>query len=177
MNETWKDVCGYEGSYQVSSLGRVKNLSRMIARSRGGLQQIKENILTPYVKEGKYSTVNLSVNGKSKTQYIHRLVAFAFFGKSNLVVDHINGIKHDNRVSNLRYCTQRENVTFDNVKNKSPYTGVSMNAPNYTNRYRARIRIDGKLKDLGSFFTKEEAHAAWKKKSQELIEQQKLNNI
>lgn len=177
MTEDWKDIPNYEGLYQASSLGRIKNLSRFIARSRGGLQKIQERVISPYKNPKGYITVALSKNGKPKTKYVHRLVMAAFYGKSDLITDHINGIKDDNRIENLRYCTQRENTSFDNVNKSNKYTGVSPNPLNYKNKYRARIRINGRLKELGSYTTKEEAHATWKKASQELINLSKQNTI
>jgi hypothetical protein len=155
--EIWRPVPGYE-NYHVSDLGKV--------RSKG-----KELRLT-IVKSG-YVTVALCKSGVAKTFTVHRLVATVFLGKSRLVVDHINGVKHDNRLSNLRYCTQRENVSeCQMTTNLTGYTGVSINPPTYRKRFRSRIRVNGKLKDLGSFPTAELAGAAYQFEKLELTKSQ-----
>ena len=77
MNETWKDIDGYEGLYQVSDLGNVKN-------SRNG------KLLSLKPKKQGYVRVNLIRNGIRKTYTVHRLVALAFIPKEegkNLVID------------------------------------------------------------------------------------------
>ena len=103
--EIWKDVIGYEGVYQVSNLGRVKSLPRKWI--------MKEKILKPYDKEN-YHTVCLSINQNRKRHYVHKLVAIAFLKHKpsghELIVDHINEIKKDNRLSNLQIITHRENT-------------------------------------------------------------------
>lgn len=78
-----------------------------------------------------------------------------------MVIDHRNHNLADNRASNLRYCTQRENLNNRSLVSKAGYVGVHINPPNYKNRYRARIRVKGKMKELGSFFTAEEAGQAY----------------
>jgi hypothetical protein len=152
MIEIWNDIPGYEGFYQASNLGRIKSLSRLINRSRGGKQRLKESILKTSICKSGYATVALSAYGIARTKHVHRLIASAFFGESTLVIDHINQNRADNRLINLRYCTQRDNLGFNR-----PSLGVSINPPVYKKRFRARIRINDSLKSLGSFHTKIEA--------------------
>jgi len=97
--EIWKDIPNYEGMYQVSNLGRVKSLKFE-----------KERILKPTPDKDGYYNVSLYEGGEVKTNKIHRLVMLAFFGESDLEVNHINGIKADNRFENLEYCTPSENI-------------------------------------------------------------------
>ena len=103
-NEEWRDVVGYEGRYQVSSMGRVKSLVRK-GRKR-------ERILKPAFNGCGYLLVNLCAGGKRKTLKVHRLVCEAFHdnpdNKSD--VNHINENKTDNRACNLEWCTCKQNI-------------------------------------------------------------------
>jgi len=95
--EKFKDIPWYEGKYQVSNKGRIKN--------------IKFNkILNPYLDNKEYLRVSLYKNRKRKVLKVHRLVLQTFYKKSDLTVNHKNGIKDDNRLENLEYMTIEENV-------------------------------------------------------------------
>jgi hypothetical protein len=162
--EIWKDVKGYEGSYQVSNKGNVKSLTRYVKHSRGGTQILKGRILKKRSgKNNKYLSVSLLKNGKNKTFYIHFLVAEAFIGErpENKVIDHIDNNIENNKVENLRYCTQRENIASRSKISSTGYVGVHFNPPNYKKRFRARIRVNNKMKELGSFDTAKEAGQAY----------------
>ena len=116
MGEIWKDIQNYEGSYQVSNYGRVKSLSRV--DSRGNKRN--EKILKGRKNRQGYYDVALCKNGKQKFCRINRLVAQAFIPnpENKPFVDHINAIKTDNRVENLRWCTYTENAKFkEELKN------------------------------------------------------------
>jgi len=97
FSEIWKDLPGYEGLYQVSSLGRVYSL-------------FYNRILKPFRNQKGYLRVDL--RGKKRTtKVVHRLVLEAFTGpQPKLQVNHINGIKDDNRLENLEWVTNQQNI-------------------------------------------------------------------
>lgn len=101
MKEEWKDIKGYEGLYQISNLGNVKSVYK-----NGNFK-----ILIGGIKNG-YRQVILVKDGKRKYINVHRLVAEAFIpNKENKSqVNHIDGNKLNNKVDNLEWCTQSENM-------------------------------------------------------------------
>ena len=97
--EEWKDIEGYEGLYQVSSLGRVKSLKDNNDKSR-------EKILKQGKMKNGYLKVNLWKNEKVKQYYVHRLVANAFIENPSSLpwVNHKDENPSNNRVNNLEWC-------------------------------------------------------------------------
>lgn len=112
--EIWKDIKGYEGLYQVSNLGNVKNLKRKvkISKTLEKYKEIPEHILKPIKNKCGYLYVSLANNGKIKNVRVHKLVAEAFIPNDNkiLQINHINGLKSDNRVENLEWVTCKDNI-------------------------------------------------------------------
>ena len=109
-NEIWKDVLGYEGFYQVSNFGNVKTLGNNKFRT--------VKIMTNVIRKG-YCNVGLTKNNYQKNFRVHRLVAEAFIPNPNKKpqVNHINGIKDDNKVANLEWATAFENMQHASTNN------------------------------------------------------------
>lgn len=103
MEEIWKDIVGYEGKYQVSSMGRVKSLNYNNTR--------QERVIKLGLNKYGYLCVTLCKDGKQKSYLTHRLVAQAFISNpcNKPCVDHISTDKTDNRTDNLRWVTHKEN--------------------------------------------------------------------
>ena len=113
--EIWKDVKGYEGYYEVSSMGRVRRKPGFVnSRIKNNNKRfVKSHILKANLKSNGYLTVSLSKQHRKKTMLVHRLVAFAFIENDDctkIVVNHKNCNKQDNRLENLEWVTQKENT-------------------------------------------------------------------
>ena len=108
MQETWKPVVGYERTYEVSSLGRVRRSDCTPKR----LLKIGKGSYCNSIDKTTYGVVVLSLNGIVRTRNVHRLVAEAFIpnpqGKKE--VNHIDGDKSNNQVGNLEWVSHRENI-------------------------------------------------------------------
>lgn len=98
-SEVWRNVAGFESYYEVSDAGNVRR------KGKGG-------IMKPGTHRDGYKTVVLSISCKSYPRKVHRLVATAFIEnpKKKEQVNHINGIKSDNRLVNLEWATRSENT-------------------------------------------------------------------
>lgn len=112
MKELWKDIEGYKGFYQISNLGKVRSMNRIIVRSDGLKMNFKGKSLSEATDSIGYSFVVLSSNLTSKSFMVHRLVASSFVDNPDSLpeVNHKNGIKTDNRVENLEWTTHSQNV-------------------------------------------------------------------
>lgn len=111
--EQWRPITGYEGLYEVSSLGRVRSLSRVVPKCTGNNYTVKERQLRQVVKKGTgHKRVYLSKGGRLTTFYVHRLVALAFLGPNpqGMLVCHGPKGVSDNSVENLYYATPKQNM-------------------------------------------------------------------
>lgn len=114
MDEVWKDVAGYEGLYQVSNLGRVRSLDRVVA-NRNGYAVKKGKIITPASVSGKqYQKVSLWKDNKGKTYLVHRIIAEAFLPNphSFAEVNHKDENPMNNNVDNLEWCDRMYNAHY-----------------------------------------------------------------
>jgi hypothetical protein len=110
--ERWRRIKGFK-YYKVSDTGRVKSLTREVYDSlRDVYVTRKGKILAAGRTASGYYTVSLCKDGKSKTFNIHHLVLNAFVGirKEGFECNHKNGLKCDNSLRNLKWCTKSKNV-------------------------------------------------------------------
>jgi hypothetical protein len=111
-SEEWREISGHPG-YEVSSLGRVKSVSRIFIRENGRKFTVRGRILRSALDSKGYLSVALRGSGIKQTpQRIHKLVAVTFLGPcpEKMEVRHLNGSKLDNRKENLCYGTRKENA-------------------------------------------------------------------
>lgn len=111
MPELWKDVVGYEGLYQASSLGSVKSLKRKMCP--------KDKILKPYQDKNGYWCVNLTKNKKQRIQYVHHLVALAFLGPrpKGYHIHHLDNDSSNECITNLEYVSPRRHLEITRKHN------------------------------------------------------------
>jgi hypothetical protein len=151
MEEIWKDIPDYEELYQVSNLGRVKNIKK---------NTIKK--LTIDKRDG-YLKIHLSNKKYNRVYRVHQLVVMAFLNHKpcghQLVVDHINDNKTDNRLENLQVVTTRYNAYKTQGKYSSKYKGVSWQKNRQ--KWVTYIQINGKKKYLGIFNCELKAHQSY----------------
>tara|TARA_R110001632_G_scaffold221925_1_gene352767 strand:- start:17 stop:499 length:483 start_codon:yes stop_codon:yes gene_type:complete len=155
-NKIFYDIKDY--NYQINKNGEVKNKKT-------------NKLLKPQLYSCGYYYISLSQNNKGKRFRLHRLLGLQFIDNPNnyLYIDHINLIKTDNRLENLRWINETGNSrNIPKRKNcSSKYIGVYW--CNSRNKWRAQIRIDGKNKRLGSYDNEEEAHLVYQKKYDEIM--------
>lgn len=110
MNEIWKSVVGYEGNYEVSNFGNVKSVDRYVTGINNGSYFFKAKRLKPAKSRDGYMQVGLSLNSKSCSYTVHSLVAKSFIPnpENKATVNHKDGNKLNNNVSNLEWATKSE---------------------------------------------------------------------
>ena len=148
--EIWKEVPNYE-DYMVSDRGRVKSIKF------GKETVLKQALSNSYLK------VVLCREGNKKTFYIHKLVAMAFLNHTpcghDVEVNHIDGVKTNNNLSNLELLTQEQHKA-KSVNKTSSYTGVSWSKTN--KKWRVQMRVNGKQICIGHFDDEVLASEAYK---------------
>lgn len=118
-SEEWRAVVGYEGRYEVSNLGRVRSLDRLVRGGKGGLRPVKGRVLKPMAGQYGHLSVDLCKGGRRirRMSRVHRLVLESFVGPcpDGMEVCHYDGDPANNRIENLRYDTRSANM-FDRVR-------------------------------------------------------------
>ena len=151
-----KDIKRFEGLYQVSETGIIKALERKVKMPNGGIKIIKEHYpKLSKTKKGYIKVMLTNLTGIRKGFFVHRLVLATYLKESKLQVNHKDGNKENNDLSNLEYVTNRQNVihSIDKTKTSSKYTGVTKKG----NKWQCQKMINGKKTYLGLFDTAEQA--------------------
>lgn len=155
VTEFFKPIPEFETNYSITITGIVKTLERVVSNSHRTFIQ-KERILKQYKDKDGYAIVYFFINKKILIKKVHRLVMLAFVGESKLTVNHIDGDKSNNNLSNLEYATNQENVRHQKrLLNPLKIPGVNWHEK--TGSWMARFTLNKKRTHIGMFETEQEA--------------------
>lgn len=172
--EIWKDIPDFKSKYQASNIGRIRCLPHVYRNNNGTLITQSFYYVSMKNTRGYLQTPLTDFNGKTHHKGTHRWVMYAFYGKSELQVDHINGIKDDNRLENLRYATPRENNNYKKDINPNYFSSSLYGAYKHKSSWHSYIKIEGVEYYLGSYTTDVDANRIYMKSWREWEEQNKL---
>ena len=160
IEEVFRDIPNYIGLYQVSNMGSVKSFKR-----------IEPILLKHYTNPNGYNYVDLYKDKQKLKIAIHKLMQ-STFDMGGGCIDHINGVRCDNRLENLRIVTSRENSQNKVCHRQGKLVGTSLRnkGRNLKKPWQSAIKINGKRKSLGYFATELEAHQTYMAKCKLLDE-------
>lgn len=166
QEETWKDVFGFEGLYKVSNLGNILRLPKTTSRiSHGDIFYGAKILSTDSLDKDGYVKTALRKDGKRYYLRVHRLVAEAFLeNPDNLpVVNHKNGIKNDNRLINLEWCTISENTkhAFDELGRKGHSGGTNRPVAMINKDTNRVIKVFDSIKEASIYLGLKGSTSVW----------------
>lgn len=153
----WMPINGYD-NYMISICGQVRNAKT-------------KRILIPRISKNGYYRINLCKNNEMKTFNIHQLVAKTFIPniRNDGFVDHINGEKLDNTISNLRWCSCQQNQ-FNRKLNKDNTSGIKgVSWDSQKKKWKAQIQLNNKNINIGLYDNLDDAKLARQQKAAELF--------
>ncbi|MBQ8969200.1 MAG: HNH endonuclease [Bacteroidaceae bacterium] len=143
--EIWKNIVGYEDSYQVSNLGRVRSIDRYVRTGENHLRKIRGKILKQQVSNKGYLFVTLSRECEESGMFVHVLVAKAFIDNPHFMpqVNHKDENKRNNNVENLEWCTSKYNNNYGTHNDRVRQKTINGKQSKEISRYS----VDGKYID------------------------------
>lgn len=159
LDNSFTDIPGYEGLYQINKLGNIKSLYRVTSLNK----VIEESIRSYHIGTNGYFNVTLNKNGIKKTHSVHQLMAITYLNHIpngyKSVINHIDTNKFNNKIDNIEIVSSRYNTQYSK-NTKGVYER--------NNRFEIYLRIDGIKMYLGSFDDREKALEVRNKKLKEI---------
>lgn len=155
--EEWRDIAGYEGKYQVSTLGQVRSLTRVVSHRNGSCPKYGRLLKQSPNTKG-YLLVGPTVNRVQRTRPVHRLVAETFIPRPEGAseVNHKNGVKTDNRVENLEWVSADANMKHAVANGLRALGGGAAHWAKLTEKdipdIRRRIELGDSLASIGRLY-------------------------
>lgn len=149
IQEEWRFIPGFSKNYMVSNIGNVKSVERLMVRSNGRPQKIKERILKSSCDVWGYPTVRVD----GKTIKVHRAVALAFLGDrpESCEIRHMDGDPKNNNVRNLKYGSHSQNVLDGYKYNGYIFKGQKLN-PEKAEDIKELLRSGQKGKEIAKLY-------------------------
>lgn len=152
MEEIWVDIMGYEGYYQVSNIGNVKTMKREVKMFNGGSYLSDERLMIPNITPKGYLRVGLLKDKIVKKYLVHRLVAHHFIENNQNYdqINHIDGNKKNNCLSNLEWCNNSQNVKHSY---KIGLQKAKVGKDNHSSKKVAKYDMEGNLIKIYDYMT------------------------
>lgn len=172
--EIWRDIPNYEGYYQASNLGRIRSLDRCGIDKIGRKTSHKGILMRVRLRDDGYEDITLRKDGRGEYFTVHQIIAMTYIGHKRsgrlVVVDHINGIKHDNRASNLQVVTPRENQSTCYRANNDMFTSsfVGVSWCKIMCKWKSQIVFDKVVIALGYYNLEKDASSIYQKALSEI---------